>query len=165
MVQVIEDCERLRRILTMSSRSTMSGSGSPRRCSVKSSTLGGSGLEGGCVAPQQRCPSGQKIGVCQPWRSCDSTPDQVHCQCRHCLTQHLRRQPGPALATRASRGRRRRRGGGSRSSRTHAGVLPPRSPPFGDRSTESGCRCRQQPVSLVWRPAPATPFYFRPSSR
>ena len=25
------------------------------------------------------------------------------------------------------------------------GVLLPRSPPFGDRSTESGCRCRQQP--------------------
>ena len=23
------------------------------------------GLEGGCVAPQQRCPSGQKIGVCK----------------------------------------------------------------------------------------------------
>ena len=29
------------------------------------------------------------------------------------------------------------------------GVLPPQSPPFGDRSTESGCRCRQQPEVFV----------------
>ena len=31
------------------------------------------------------------------------------------------------------------------------GVLRPRSPPFGDRSTESGCRCRQQPEVFLLR--------------
>ena len=46
------------------------------------------------------------------------------------------------------------------------GVLLPRSPPFGDRSTESGCRCRQQPEvfllrSSYGRPAQSLKIFFR----
>ena len=50
------------------------------------------------------------------------------------------------------------------------GVLLPRSPPFGDRSTESGCRCRQQPEVFVLRssygrPAQSLKIFFRQMSQ